>query len=366
MAPITDFSWDYKSFLLPWVGHYKNNGIIEGLRQGVGNYYIPYNLFLAIIAQLPGEPWIYITLLSGLCDYIMAYYVYRLALLLTNAERLGGWSYQKAVFAGIVTLYLPAVIFDSALWKQCDSIYTCFVIISLYYVLREKYGRSLFWLGCGAMFKLQALFIAPFFVILYIFRKKGLRFWCFFWIPICYILGGMPAILAGRRASEVLLIYFHQYRSSYLSANYPNFYYLIMQDPSEPARAVVATFYHPALLGTLAAFVFFTWASMKFKETVNKADLVYLGLWCVWTCAMFLPAMHERFAYPAVILLTMYVLACDFRKFGVALGLNIITAISFSNFLLQMGSVSFVTLAFFNMLIYLYATYDLYRTLQTP
>ena len=37
---------DYKEFLQSWVEHYANLGIVRGLGEGIGDYYIPYNLFL--------------------------------------------------------------------------------------------------------------------------------------------------------------------------------------------------------------------------------------------------------------------------------------------------------------------------------
>ena len=57
LAPITVLSGDYNISLLPWVESYRASGIVKGLSQVIGNYYVPYNLFLAVIAQLPGQPW---------------------------------------------------------------------------------------------------------------------------------------------------------------------------------------------------------------------------------------------------------------------------------------------------------------------
>ena len=82
LAPITYFSADYRSHLVHWITAYRNLGIAEGLSQNVGNYYVPYNVLLAIIAQLPTEPWVLITLTSCIFDYIIAFFVYRLANLL--------------------------------------------------------------------------------------------------------------------------------------------------------------------------------------------------------------------------------------------------------------------------------------------
>ena len=79
LAPITVLSGDYNISLLPWVESYRASGIVKGLSQVIGNYYVPYNLFLAVIAQLPGQPWAYIAYLSILCDYLVAWFIYLIA-----------------------------------------------------------------------------------------------------------------------------------------------------------------------------------------------------------------------------------------------------------------------------------------------
>lgn len=364
LAPVTEFSSDYRIFLQPWIEHYREYGIVEGLRLGVGNYYIPYNLFLAVIAQLPGDAGVYISWFSCLFDYVLAYFVYRIALVLQKPEEIAGTATRKAIMAGIVTLYLPPVILDSTLWKQCDSIYTCFVIICLYYILLEKYGRSLFWLGCGLTFKFQALFIFPLFVALYMFRKEGLRLWQFFWLPALYVLGGMPALLVGRGKRDVLSIYLNQYGSGYaISENHPNVYRLVIPE-FDTAMKVYDTLNHPALFGTLAVFAFFMCMIWKYKETVCGAKTIYLGLWCIWTCIMFLPGMHDRYSYPVVILLTMFAIVCDTKKLWVAFVINAVTTIIFASYLFGGGRPSFTVLSLFYVVPYFYVTYDLYRSLQ--
>ncbi|MCM1136378.1 MAG: hypothetical protein NC400_12490 [Clostridium sp.] len=71
LSPITMLSGDYQYSLLPWVEYYQQNGIIKGLSETMGSYYVPYNLFLAVIAFLPGQPWLYIAGFSIICDTVL-------------------------------------------------------------------------------------------------------------------------------------------------------------------------------------------------------------------------------------------------------------------------------------------------------
>lgn len=59
MIPNCVLSADYNNFIVPWVNKYRELGIVNGLAEKVGDYYVPYNVLLAVIAQLPCEPSIF-------------------------------------------------------------------------------------------------------------------------------------------------------------------------------------------------------------------------------------------------------------------------------------------------------------------
>jgi Gpi18-like mannosyltransferase len=58
------------------------------------------------------------------------------------------------------------VLFNSAAWGQCDGIYTCFIIMSLFYLLRERDILSMAMFGMAFAVKLQAVFFAPFVLVM--------------------------------------------------------------------------------------------------------------------------------------------------------------------------------------------------------
>ena len=354
LAPITMLSADYLDCLEPWVEYYKQNGIIKGLAGTMGSYYVPYNLFLAIVAFLPGEPWAYIAGFSIICDYISAFFIYLIVkkLMRENAIKTG-------IIAAMVSLLLPATILNGALWKQCDSVYSCFLIISIYYAINKKYNMSLLMLGISFMFKLQAIYLLPLFVFLYIFNETGLSLLHFAWIPVMYLLGGLPAVFAGRRIMDVYDTYLHQ--ASYegfdaMTMGMPNLYSFGLRD--YPALSM------PAILITLCIFVFMACVLQKYKQRVNNMNLYYLGIWSLWACIMFLPAQHERYNFPVIILLTIYYLMTDIRKCWPALIINLISCFQYGNYLFKVPYPNETWMAVFHMLAFLYVTYDLIRNFQ--
>lgn len=71
-----------------------------------------------------------------------------------------------------MVLFSPITILNSSAWAQCDSIYVFWAIASLYALCNKKYAIALILLGMSFAFKLQAVFILPFFLYVYFAEKK--------------------------------------------------------------------------------------------------------------------------------------------------------------------------------------------------
>lgn len=351
LAPITMLSADYVDCLEPWVEYYRQNGIIKGLAETMGSYYVPYNLFLAIVAFLPGQPWMYIAGFSIICDYVSAFFVYLIAKIIVKDEHL---KKNNAIIAAVIALLLPATILNGSLWKQCDSVYSCFLIISIYYAMKKEYNVSLLMLGISFMFKLQAIYLLPMFVLLYIFREKKLCFLHFLWVPIMYLIGGFPAILAGRRVLDVYDVYWNQANYEGFDAmtiGMPNLYSFGLTD--YPALSI------PAILITLCILIFMACTLQKYQKGLNNRNVWLLAIWCLWVCVMFLPAQHERYNYPVLILLTAFYLVTDIKKCWSAIVINLISCLQYGSYLFKFPYPNETLLAAFHMMAFLYVTYDL-------
>ena len=351
LMPITCLSDDYNSSLLQWIEYYRANGIIGGLAGSVGNYYVPYNLFLAVVAFMPGEPWMYIAGLSVIADYVGAFFIYQIA---KELVRELGKSEKIAAMAALAALLLPAALFNGALWKQCDSVYTCFLIISIYCAVKKRYNLALVMLGISFVFKLQAIYLLPLFVLLYIFKEKHLSFIHFFWIPIMYLIGGLPAVFSGRRAFDVYDCYYHQTSNNGFDAmeiGMPNIYRLGLTD--YPALCL------PAVLITICIFVFMACVIQKKGQDVSRTYIVYLAIWSLWTCVMFLPAQHERYNFPVLILLTAFYIVTDIKKCWPAIIINAISCYQYGNYLFQASMINPELMAVCHIAAYVYVTYDI-------
>lgn len=320
IAPETTLSPDYMTYCKEWVEYYRIHGIAKGLSVTIGDYYTPLNLMYAFCSLLPVEPWIPLAVISCFFEYLGAYFLYRLLVCIPS-----GVKADAAALIAVITLFLPHSIFNSALWKQCDSVYTCFVILSLLRAVQEKYGSSFFWFAVSFAVKFQAVFFAPFFLLLY-FARKGTKIWHFFWIPAVYFVAGLPAVLCRHGLRATYLTYFAQAQEGTtegygLTAYFPNIYQFGLDDYYDLLIL-------PAVLLAGAAVLAVLYAIYRQRESLDARRLLGAAIALCFTCVVFMPSMHERYDYALVLILTAYVLAFRRRLWWIAASLNLVTMLT--------------------------------------
>ena len=169
---------------------------------------------LAIITLLPVNRLYAIKAVSCFFDFFLAYFSFEIVLTLTRNKSKAAWAYA-AVFL------CPTVIMNSAVWGQCDVIYSSFIVGALSLILKNKPFKSCILYGFAFALKLQSIFLAPLFICLWLKKKVKIR--QLFIIPIIYGLVCIPAVIAGRNIVSVFTVYFRQ------SAEYPRLFKIYLQ-----------------------------------------------------------------------------------------------------------------------------------------
>ena len=287
-------SSDMNTFLLSWYQHIvEQGGGIQSLAGHPANYNAAYLYLLALVTKLPIAPITAIKLISILGDYLLALAVslpvYRYY---HNNKRLAGLAF-------LAVSLLPGTIVNSAFWGQCDSIYTAFLVFCVYYIMRNKPWLAFAFFGLGLCFKLQAIFLLPFLLLLYAATN-----WfsiLAFLLPPAMLWGmSLPIVLYGAPITMAFDIYKNQTEQyHYVFINYPNIAtFFVWGDIQYMAKYMVAF--------TLLVFAA-TWALMLYRRPRLNADTtLLLAGWSVITCALFLPFMHERYGYAGEILLLIW------------------------------------------------------------
>jgi Gpi18-like mannosyltransferase len=261
-------------------------GIAKALGTGFANYTPPYTYFLALATFTRDliSPLTAIKLIPTLFDVLGAFLIYKIVKLKFEQSDL-------PYLAGAIYFSAPTVMINSSFWGQADSLYTASLLACLYLLMIEKPLPAIVAIGVSFSFKAQAVFLAPFLLILAL-RKKF--HWLYFGlIPLVYIIAVLPVILLGRPARDALLIYTAQSNTfDSLTMNAPNFYYLL---PREWLAVIVP-------LGILiTAVVLLRWAynTARGKIVLNHENMLLLALISLMLMPFLLPKMHDRYFYPA-------------------------------------------------------------------
>ncbi len=314
-------SGDMYGALVPWFEGIKQYGGLGGVgalyAKGVpeeilakypGSYdcdYAPtYLYFLAILTAFPGKPIVLIKWLSVIFDFVLALFA---GLIVRH--------YKKSDTAFALTfsavLFLPAVFLNSAVWGQCDQMYVAFILMSFYFMLKEKPCACMVMFAVAFALKIQAVFFLP--VLVLAVAKGKLPWWSVLFALMTYAFSGLPAVMGGATVKQAYFTFVMQMgRFPSLTLNAPNLYtwiaYLAPNNIHRDALSGGMTFGAIAITGIALLPLYRT----KFDI---KDDGVWLMITAFFAAFMpfIMPHMHERYWFLSDIAL-LIILVLNHKK----------------------------------------------------
>ncbi|MFF7453617.1 hypothetical protein [Kitasatospora sp. NPDC008115] len=297
---------DFTFFLAHWYRTLDENGGFLALKEsGFSDYNVPYLYLLAALTYLPFSALTGIKLVSIVFDLLLAFFAFRIVAL--RHPRPDDW---QPIAAGGAVLLLPTVAINSGWWAQADSIYTSFIVGSVYFVLRHRPWWACAMLGFALAFKLQTVFVLPFLLVLLAVRR--IPWHTLLAIPGVYLALDVPAVLLGADPVKLLTVYARQTGTyQQLTLNAPSVYQFIDQPASAEQAANIRT------AGVMiAGAVVLTLVTLAVLSRAGQAawrrgeghvalsdDLVVLLATCSAIVVPFLlPSMHDRYFYVADVL----------------------------------------------------------------
>jgi Gpi18-like mannosyltransferase len=226
-----------------------------------------------------------IKLIPILFDLVNAFLIFKILRL----KYLAG----KIPYLGAAAFLLaPTVVMNSALWGQIDSFYTCFLLITIFFLLSDRPLPAMIAFGLALSVKAQAAFLVPFLLLMAL--KKRLPWYAFGLVPLAYLSAMLPAMLAGRTLRDVLSVYLNQAAElQIMSHNAPNWYIFVPQSTYPISMPL-------GMLITLLASV--AWAYVHRNSESRHENLLFAALVSVALTPFLLPKMHDRYFYPADVL----------------------------------------------------------------
>lgn len=309
------FDWesrDFNVFLTPWYNDLKANGGFKAMKvlypaDHVNCDYPPlYMYLLAIFSYTPVRAIVAIKSISVFFDFVLAVFIGLIARKITKSDMLG-------VVCFSALLFLPTVFINSALWGQCDVIYTCFIVISLYFLMCDKDYLSISFYALSFCLKIQSIFFLPIIIIAII--KKKIRLCALPLFVIIYALVGIPAVIFGCGFEDAYFMFFTQMgRYSDLTLNTPNMYnWFGSYSEKHEMLSMPMTCFAVGVTGVSMLPLY----KLNFDTKDNK---IWVAMACYFAVMMpfVIPHMHERYWYVSDVLCILFVL-CFAKKWYAAL-----------------------------------------------
>lgn len=342
-------SMDYSYFLRSWFDDIKAAGGLSSLNEQVGNYGLLYQTAIAFMTYFDVNSLYQYKILSVVFDYCCAAALAELVIALIGEKRFS----LKYNLAFTLAIMLPTSIANGAYWGQCDSIYTFFLVLTVLFFYKEKYKSGLFAYGLAFAFKLQAIFLLPFIICCWIVKKKFsiLNLWISL---VTFWSSGFIAYLNGRDLLDCFRIYFGQANDSIdMFNNFPSFWLLFNKD--------YMSFKHIALYTAVTVIGIGLYMVMNGYKKIDTGErLLNTAVWFVWTATMFMPNMHERYAY--VIDIMLIGLSCiDFKYTKFAAVSIILSTMGYGTYLVSLPSPHNAVTGLINFLAWAYFGYSMLR-----
>ena len=319
---------DYNLYLANWFATLKENGGFAALSESIGNYNIPYMVIMAFLTYIPIDSLFTIKIVSVVFDILLAIIGSKIVGLIIKGNK----RKLAMIISYVALLFLPTIILDSSMWAQCDTIYTTFVLLAIYYLMKNKITLSFVFLGIAFAFKLQALFILPLYIFMY-FTKGKFSLLNFLIIPAIIIIMCLPAVIAGRDILDVLLLYVNQ--SGYyhfMTMKAPSLYYIIPGDYKLLHRF--------ALVLTVIAFGCLLYYVIKKKVKWNNEQILIACLLSVMLAVFLLPGMHERYMIIADVVSVIWYLAYR-KKIYIPILINLVSLLCYVPYLFGVVIIDF-------------------------
>src|SRR5436305_4369848 len=345
-------SYDMGNFYLPWYNFILSHGGFHALKFNFADLNVPYLYLIVIATHFPFTAITNIKLISIAFDVVLAGFTF---LIVREKYR------QTFVpfLAACIILFLPSIFINSSFWGECDSSYAALSLGAIYFLSSRRYFWSFVFLGLAISVKLQAIFVFP--VLLIVFLSGEVPFLYFFIIPTVYLTLLIPALIAGRGFIDLLLIYVSQPDTYHcLTMNAPNVYQWL-----RPGCYFNQQLKQGGIIFTLALVLILSLVVLHNRRKLTSVRIIRLSFLFSLLLPFFLPIMHDRYFYLADVLSIAYSFYVP-KRFYLAIITPLTSFLSYMPFLFGNPTIELRYVAFAPLLVTVVVVWDLIVDLFLP
>ncbi|GLX71434.1 glycosyltransferase family 39 protein [Paenibacillus glycanilyticus] len=320
---------DINTFIF-WANHAFKDGLGNFYQEGMFADYPPGYIYVLYVLGAV-QSWIGIDSASDaavvlykfpaiFADLITGYLIYR-----TAARKLD----HRAAF-GLAMIYIwnPAVWINSAGWGQVDSFFALILVLAIWAITEGKLERGSIWFALAVLVKPQALIFTPVMLLAYGYSLKQWKRIAASVIygAVAFLLLAAPFIWNNGGLSALYNLYKSTLSSyPYGTLNAFNLYALTGGQWAQLDQHWLGLKYSAwgnigIVFATASSILFFAFR----KQQKDLSGSFYMALILIVTVFMFAAKMHERYMFPALLLLIFaYIEAKDRRILHLLLGFSI-------------------------------------------
>ena len=274
---------DLPEFVFPWFQHIVRAGPVHAFATPFSNYSPPYLYLLAVVSLATHDPLIAVKLLGIASAACIAFALGRL--LRGNPDR-----YQAMLFSFLI----PTVTINAVVYGQCDGFWVSACLLAVTAAVEGRNAAMLAWCGVALAFKAQAVFLAPFVVVVLLKRRVPPPLWA---VPAGLFAAAMlPAWLAGWPAADLATIYWRQAAYFNTIGSAPNPWAIMAAFAPPVPSPLFAIGYVGAALAAVG------YVAVLARRELSGAGLLRAALLSALIVPFLLPKMHERFTLLADLL----------------------------------------------------------------
>jgi hypothetical protein len=292
---------DMALFLEPWFNHIVHYGPVAAFAHPFSNYEPAYLYLLALgsLAHSVFEPMTIIKIVSVLGTVFMTFGF-------ADLLKAAGAKPREALLLPV----LPSVVFNDALFAQCDALWVGSCTFALAAMVRGRTLRSMVWCGVAIAFKAQAAFIAP--VIIGAMLGRRAPWWQWMVPALVFLASLVPAWLQGWPAMKLLTVYLEQAKWDQIPGRLGNPWMFGTIFAEQSAHSL---FFLGYLAAGIAALVI---AALAWRSARNPRQLILLSAIAGTALPFLLPKMLERYYFLGDVMTLALALAWAGREASVA------------------------------------------------
>lgn len=247
-----------------------------------------------------------IKLPAMICDIITGYLIYKIA-----KEKL---SEYKALICSMFFVFNPAILINSAMWGQVDSVLGLFVLLTVYLLYKRKMPLAYISFCIGFLIKPQMAFVGIILVLAIIEHVFMNDFtWKKFWYNlgtgilslVLLVISALPFGLDKVIEQYVATVGSYEYAS----VNAYNFWTMLgfnWTDQSTAFLGLTMKTWGTIFIVLIYALVVFLWFTGWRKDKKDTTKYFLLSAYAIIGVFTMSVRMHERYMFPALALILAY------------------------------------------------------------